>query len=532
MYCCVLLCFAFLSLRLLILCQGNKSEQVLDGQYSRKLDVVSHSGFIYDKDLNLLSHEKKQSVLLAVPANISANYDELSEQISKTAINTDQSMIFSLLSQKTPFVLLCEPNNDLTALSGKEGIYVYDEYQESSDVARHLIGYKNRDGQGVSGLEKLYSDVLDQFDYKLYVNFEADASGKFMPDGRFTLFSDGQNENSGLVATLDKDIQEFCDGLEGNYIQSGAVLVTDVNTGEIIAMSSYPTYDKENVAAYLESDKGELLNRTLCTFTPGSVFKLVVAAAALEQNSKLFDFEYECTGKTEVEGNIFHCHDKKGHGKQNLAQAFSNSCNTYFIELGSKIGLECIVQMCQKLGLGQTSNIDGLESYKATIPEKDNQSQSYLANISFGQGNLLVSPCDMAKVVGVCSTGFLNDLCVIKGTYDGKDIKEFERKEKTRVLNNDTVTKLLYMMEMCVKEGTGKKAMLETVNTAGKTATAQTGSYYNDGTEKLHTWFCGIMGVNSPKYCIIVLCDGNSRNNKVPAEIFKIISEKLTNSLR
>lgn len=532
LYCAVLVSLAFLSLRILILCQGNKSEQVLDGQYSRRLDVVSHSGFIYDKDLCLLSHEKENCVLLAVPSKIKANYTELSKQISNTAINADESEVFSLLSQNTPFVLLCRQNNELTALSGKDGIYVYDQYRQTNALARHLVGYKNGDGQGVSGLEKRYSDVLDSFEYELYAKFEADASGKFMSDGNFTLFSDGQSEKSGLVTTIDKEIQEFCDYLEGKFIQSGAVLVTDVNTGEILAMSSYPSYDKQNIAFYLDSDKGELLNRALCTFTPGSVFKLVVAAAALEKNSSLCDFEYDCTGKTEVDGNTFHCHEKSGHGKQNLAQAFSNSCNTYFIELGNKIGLSCIVKMCERLGLGQINDIDGLESVGATIPSEDRKSKAYLANISFGQGNLLVSPCDMARIVGACSTGYLCDLSVIKGTYDGKEVKPFERKENTRVLRQDTVTNLLAMMQMCVKEGTGKKAYLETVSTGGKTATAQTGSYYNDGTEKLHTWFCGIMSINSPKYCIIVLCDGNSRNNKHPAEIFKIISEKITNSSR
>lgn len=532
LYCTVLVCFSLLVLRLFVLSEGNKSKEVLDGQYTRKLDIVSHSGFIYDRNLELLSHEKNGAVLLAVPSRIKANYTELSKQISTASVNADENRVYGLLSEKMPFKLMCTPNNELTALSGKDGIFVFENYEETNSIAKHILGYKDVDKKGVSGLRKQYSDALKSFDYNLYAEYEADASGAIMSDGYFTLYSDGENGKNGLVTTIDKDIQEFCDALYGTYIESGAVVVTDINTGEILALSSYPEFDADNIYKSLSSDKGELLNRAFCTFTPGSVFKLVVAAAALEKDQNLIDFEYECTGKTDVDGSIFHCHDKNGHKNQTLCTAFANSCNTYFIELGNKIGLESIVDMCKKLGLGQGQNIDGLESTASSIPEGTEKSKTFAANISFGQGTLLVSPVDMARVVSACATGKLENLSIIKGTFDSKEIKAFKKQQGTQVLSQSTVEHLRQMMRMCVQEGTGKKAYVKTVNTGGKTATAQTGSYHNDGTEKLHLWFCGIIGTNSPKYCIIVFCDGNSRNNKHPAEIFKIISEKITNSSR
>ncbi len=528
-YSLLLLIISLLTLRLYVLSNGNKSSLVLDGQYTRRVDIANHTGFVYDRNLNLLSHTKQNGVVFVVPEEITLPYATLCQNLSEICTNANSDEIFSLLMDNTPFKLTTNDEKAHEKISQVDGAYYYDTYEKSLQNALHLVGYTNKDGKGVCGLEKQYADVLDYFESEVYAVYESNASKAKLADGFLTFYDNGYSKNKGLVTTIDKQIQEFTDSLEGEYIQSGAVVVTNVQSGEIVALSSYPQFDLQNLSASLDSENGEFLNRALCTFTPGSVFKIVSAVTALEMDESLYDFEYECTGKVEVEQNIFHCHKRGGHGNQTLKEAFANSCNTYFIELVSRVGLESVVHMCEKIGVGQEINIDGIKTQKANIPSADNASASFVANISFGQGPLLLSPVDMANIMCVCTTGKIIPLSVIKGTFDGEKIEYFEKLPQKTILKQSTVLKMREMMRLCVTDGTGKSANVKAVSVGGKTATAQTGLYYEDGTEKLHTWFCGIIGINSPKYSIIIFCDANSRNNKSPAEIFSLLTEKIIN---
>ena len=115
------------------------------------------------------------------------------------------------------------------------------------------------------------------------------------------------------LTTIDKDVQDFCDSISDS-IQSGAVVVADARNGEILALSSYPSFDADNIAGVLDSDKGELINRAEYSFTPGSVFKIVVALSALEKDLSLYNLEYTCTGEMQVENDVFRCHKHSGHG--------------------------------------------------------------------------------------------------------------------------------------------------------------------------------------------------------------------------
>ncbi len=527
-YFTILLCLSFLTVRLYVLSTGNKSRTVLSGQYTRRLDIAERSGFIYDTNGKLISHRISHVSVTVNPALITKNVPSVAEALSEMC-TTPLSEIYSQLYEGRVFTLTAPADADLSLVQRKDGIYCYYIYEENFSDAVHLLGYKNSDGTPVSGLLLDCKSSLSALSGRVFARFEANAMSRSLEDSIFEIHDEGYTQNDGLVLTLDSELQKFTDSLGQSIIDMGAVIISDINSGDILALSSYPSYDPQNIAKSLSSDRGELINRACSLFTPGSVFKIIVAAAALEQNQKLTEFVCDCKGSITVGDDVFRCHNTSGHGKQDLSDAFANSCNTYFIELGQKIGIEAIVRTANKMGVGNAVFADTLKANPAKLPESTNCPENLLANISFGQGPLLLSPLDLVNVTNAAGTGYLPTLSVIKGTYKNGVLHRAQKNAPIRVLSDETCEKLRSMMKKCVEEGTGKKAHLPGVSSGGKTATAQTGQKSKNGKEILHTWFCGIYPENKPKYSIIILCDGNGRNNYPPAEIFGIVNKHLVN---
>ena len=526
LYCLSLAALAFLALRLYALSDGNESQNVLGGQYTRKLEVVSHGGFVYDRNLSLLSHKKDGSVILVNPAGLDVSAHRAASELSEVCETGASDISSAILSGE---ILLLNSSLDANEINCPSGVYAYDRYEETNDIAVHMMGYSDADGNGVCGLKKAYQNTLFELSADVCAKYDANALSDIMQGGNFTVIDDGYSSSDGIVLTIDKELQQFTDSLEGEYIERGAVIVSDVNTGEILALSSYPSYDTKNVAEYLSSDRAELVNRAETTFTPGSVFKLIVAAAALETDESLLDFEYSCTGNITVADASYGCHKKSGHGTQTLEQAFANSCNTYFVSLARQIGLEAILDTAEKFGVGSSVCADFLCSQPANLPDRKNSDEKLLANISFGQGPLLMSPLDFVNVASACSTGYISPLSAVRGVYSGGELKECEKSGRKRVLSEKTVEAMRSMMRKCVTDGTGNAAFVEGVCSGGKTATAQTGQINEDGTEILHKWFCGVYPIFNPKYSVVVLCDGTGKNASNGAEIYGIVNKYLVN---
>ena len=338
----------------------------------------------------------------------------------------------------------------------------------------------------------------------------------------FELYCGKYKSKDGVVTTLDKELQELCDGM-GDRIQSGGIVVADIQSGDILSMTSFPGYDTGNMEAMLSSDKGELLNRCVQSFTPGSVFKIVVAAAALEYDSSLWNMEYTCTGLIETENGVFRCHKHSGHGKQTMAEAFANSCNTYFVNLGMTTGLDNIVNVAKKLLLHLPANADFLWESNNFFMDESSESEEYLAQISFGQGDLCLSPLDMTSIVCAVASGYLTSLSVIeKEIRNGEEVHNTQY-EKQRIFKSDTCEKMLIMMEKCVTEGTGKDLVADWVKAGGKTATAQTGRFDEDGVEYVHKWFCGVYPLEKPEYSVCILMDYSTQSDLSPAVVFSDI---------
>ena len=509
----------------------NTSKQVLSGQYTRRADAAEHTGFVYDKNGELLSHTKAGAVALVNP-NGRCDKNAAAEFLLKySALSPDE--LVNKINGTSPFSLTLSA---LPEEAAPRGVYVYPRYEENTGVlCRHLLGYRDADGIGKDGVFRRYDAFLRERGTLSY-RYLADAHGAQMASEIFCAVNDGYTDESGVVLTIDKGLQEALDKVCDEYLDMGAAVLCDLSDYSIAALSSRPVYDAADIAACLSSERGELINRAFSLYTPGSVFKTVVAAAALEKDADLYGFSYECTGSITVSGKVFHCHKKAGHGVQSMREGFANSCNVYFIALAEQVGLKPICAMAKKLGLGEAHSLSGLYIPAAKLPTEEYENiPAYLANICIGQGDLMVTPVDLAGVYATCVTGVRQDMTLVKGIWEseaaqsgeygafGKDGKfmRFCDTVPERVLDERTVARLREMMCACVKIGTGWQAnpIGTGISVGGKTATAQSGQY-KAGKEILNRFFAGFYPADEPEYILVILCDGNGDNKAVPAKIF------------
>jgi len=522
LYCAIVAAASVLLARLFCLSipESNRSLEVLEGQYTGRVDVCERTGFIYDRNGYVISHKADGYVALVNPLECSDILGSAAS-LSQASAAAQMSEIYERIIEGVPFTLSL--TSDLP--ERVKGVYVFRKYEQNNEIAKHFLGYSNSDGKGVSGIRRAYNTLLcGELYSKVSARFDTNAKRESLSG--FILDTQKYLSDDGIVTTIDRDLQFFCDGLS-QEIPSGAVVVANIKTGEILSMSSYPEYDAQNIEKVLDSDKGELLNRAVMSFTPGSVFKIVVAAAALEKNEELYDLEYVCEGSIEVDGNVFRCHKHDGHGKIDMKTAFAESCNTYFVNLGKEIGIEQIIETARKLELDVPTKADFVQEGINYFIDENNHSSGYLANISFGQGNLCLSPIDMTRVVGAASTGYLAELKTVKGQMKDGSFEMKNPVKKTRIFSENTCKRLKEMMKMCVSDGTGKAGGIYGVNTGGKTATAQTGRFNTDGVEYVHKWFCGVYPIENPRISVCELCDDVTAENVSPAVVFAKICSYL-----
>jgi len=274
----------------------------------------------------------------------------------------------------------------------------------------------------------------------------------------------------------------------------------------------------------LSNEDSPFYNRATGAYNVGSAFKPCVAAAAIE--AKKSQLSVTCTGWEEIADRKFNCHKKAGHGTVNLKKALSESCNVFFYNLALKIGGDTLYSMASSLGFGQSLKLaTGYHTAKGNLTSKGALSnEAELANLSIGQGRLLLSPVSMLTLYcAVATDGSYNLPSVVKGILKDGEYKATVSSAATRVMSADTAQTIREYLKEVVSSGTGKDAKAENTTCAGKTATAQTGKYKN-GVEITHSWFCGFFPANQPKYVVIIMHEGGTGT----AKIFAQIAEKMT----
>lgn len=477
-------------------------------------------GNFLDRTGRPLTGVTSQRYALCVPG--ANSYSALLPYVSYQA----QTMLYERRNSTSPF--LVEINEDSTPAD----TLLFEQPQRTLPVpiAVHLLGYLDQEGHGVTGLERAWDAVLAASCDETAAVCETTAQGRLLADRTLQIVITQPGTGAQVQLTLDVDIQRLCEGLAQLYMPRGCILVMDTATGEVLASVSMPEYDPNDVARSIHADDTSLVNRAFSAFSVGSVFKVAVALAAYEND--LTWFTYDCTGSVEVDGQTYRCAQGRAHEEVNLRGALEQSCNSYFVELGQLLGGEALRTAAGELGFGSAVPIaPELTASAGVLPTaKQLQSTGQLAVFSFGQGNFTATPLQITAMMNTIAAG---------GTYrtprfcygvtdaDGTLTDPFELPEPRTVCDAATAKVLRSMLQSVVEEGIGHAARPAGGTAAGKTGTAQTGQFDEDGNELLNYWFNGFTPADSPQYTITVLQDGVLEPETSSAAIFAKIAEGL-----
>ncbi len=492
-----------------------------EGQSIYRLDVAQTRGAIYDSQLYPLVGEKRKWVAAVAPTI------EAVGALEKATGGKYRQRLALALEDGKPFLMELERSLENPCID----LFSVPERYGEDQLAPHVIGYLDSMGSGVSGIELAMNDVLESHTGKATVYYQVDALGHVVAGGDREVANTLRESRGGIALTLDSGLQEAVQEASAP-LKKGAVVITEVPNCEIRALVSLPTYSPTDLGAAAEDPDGPLVNRAFCAYAPGSVFKLVGAAAKLENGGSVQE-SYECTGVVNAGGMLFHCFDGMAHGKVDLKGALEHSCNCYFINSGRSLGGQSILNMAYNLGLGAEQEFGrGLFSQAGELPEAASlENARALANFSFGQGELTVTPLQMCAVVNtIASGGTYRSPKLIAGTVSN-ELKLTETQsiadKTTRVMSVSTAETLKSCMEGAVKEGTAKPGAPKNCTAGIKTGTAQTGVYQGKE-ELLHFWYCGyVCDEAGPRYCITVLRESTTDDLGAAAKVFRTVAEYL-----
>lgn len=481
--------------------------------WSRNLPVGADRGRILDRNGKVIVDNKTVASLVVVPSQIK-DKKYASKKISEI-LNVSYDEIYKHLSKRTSIERVHPEGRNLDSdIADKinslniDGVYLLKESKRNyiyKDLLSHVIGYTGIDNQGLSGLELKYDTTLTG----------VNGSIKYYSDGKGNRLSlsekyDTPINGQDIKLTIDLDIELALENelnlAMTKYNAEGAIgIVMDPNNGEILAMSSKPSFDPANYKNYTE----EVINRNLAiwaNFEPGSTFKIVTLAAAINENKvNLFEEHFYDTGGIKVENATLHCWKRKGHGDETFLQVVENSCNPGFVVLGQRLGKETLFKYITALGFGKKTGIDLNGEATGILFNLDKVGPVELATTSFGQGVSVTALQQVASVSAIINGGTYYKPYIVKKVGD-KENKETIKNEN--IVTKETTNLVRYALESVVANGSGRNAYIEGYRVGGKTGTAQkvgTNGAYMDGNYILS--FMGFMPANDPKYVTYIALD-------------------------
>ncbi len=392
-------------------------------------------------------------------------------------------------------------------------------------------GYRIKDLVGKDGIEKFYNDYLRGTNGGLQV--EVDNKGRQLG----LLAVKEPRAGKALYLSIDIGLQKFCDSVLAD--KKGAIIVMDPFTGEIFALVSHPSFDpnvfarpgnaKEVSALLNNSTDFPMLNRAISgTYAPGSVFKIVVAASALDTGKFSDKDTFSCKGVLTVGNRPFRCWRQKGHGTLTILGAMKYSCNVFFYQLGLLCGADTIARYAFKLGLGKPVGVDLPGEASGFVPTPSWKRKKLgapwfkgeTANYAIGQGYLLVTPIQIVRLVAAIANGGRLVRPFIVSRIEDVDLYHAESRDTG--IKKDTLRILKECLRGVVNEphGTGLYARSKNIVVAGKTGTAQNPKGIS------HAWFAGFAPFEDPKVCVVVFIEHGGKGGLDPARFAKQIIEE------
>ncbi|MFZ3172712.1 MAG: penicillin-binding transpeptidase domain-containing protein [Carboxydocellales bacterium] len=381
--------------------------------------------------------------------------------------------------------------------------------------------YSLADLVGRSGLEYYYEAQLKGSKPEKAVLANVNANGQLIKGLGFENIDQGSDRlRNNLVLTLDRPIQEQVEETMDRWQMRGAVVVMDVGTGDLLALASRPTFRPDKLKEYLELKEDKMfLDQTILLTEPGSVFKVIIAAAALEEGLVSPETRYKCLATDPVPCNI-----AKPHLDHSITEAMADSCNPTFVKLGLALGAERIIEYARRFGLdnqkviGYPNQADGRQNW-AKVQEDP-------VNSSIGQGPVLTSPVEITAMLNtIANKGIYIEPRLVRElrSTEGNVLQHFPLGISHRAVSTATAKKVEDMLVGVTLHGTGRKAALTKELVAGKTGSAQPGNA--KGTT--NAWFSGYFPVGKPQYVITVFVQNGVSGGESAAPVFRELAQGL-----
>jgi stage V sporulation protein D (sporulation-specific penicillin-binding protein) len=464
---------------------GDKLVGQANDLWTRDIVFEPERGQILDTDGEVLADNVTAPSIVAVPRQISDPEETAGKlagilDVSKDKVLADITKNASSVNLRPEGIKISEKQELAIRTLNMDGIYLAKDskrhYPNGEDLS-HVLGFAGIDNQGLMGLELYYDEKLKGEEGSL--SFYSDAKGRRLDSlaDVYTPPEDGLNLKTTINSKVQTIIERELDLAVSKYSPDGALAIAvNPKTGGILGMSSRPNFHPEN---YQDVDSN-IFDRNLpiwSTYEPGSTFKIITLAAALEEAVvDLEEDEYNDDGSISVDGSELHCWKSGGHGNQTYLEVVQNSCNPGFVTLGQKLGKEKLFSYIDKFGFGEKTGIDLQGEGNGILFAEDRVGPVELATTAFGQG---VSVTPIQQVMAVAASvngGYLNEPYLAESWIDPKTNKIVETHEpnvKRKVISEETSEEVRNALESVVAQGTGRPAYVDGYRVGGKTGTAQ-----------------------------------------------------------
>ena len=513
-------------------------------QQTRSTEVAATRGTIYDRNGNIMAISATAETVFLSPLEMDRALSDKDNPVAWTKDSVAQKLSEILEINKEGILKKMERTDSQYEVlklrveedvadqirtfindEGVVGVYMVTDakrYYPYATLASQIIGFVGTDNYGLYGLEARYNDVLDG-ETGLVVSTK-DPTGSDMLYG-YEQYYKAQN-GSDIVLTLDATVQYYVEKALSEMVTSteaqGATgIVMDVETGAVLAMASSPTYDLNDPSAVYESRLASLVkdgqldladaqlrqwrNRAINdTYEPGSTFKVLTLAAALEEGVIDENTTFDCTGSIHVLDAIIHCSNRAGHGHQTLEQTAGNSCNPAFITYGLRLGTEKFYRYMKDFGLVNGSGIDLEGEAMGIFAPQETASELDLACYAFGQ-NFNTTPVALISAQAACiNGGYLHTPYVVERVVDseGNVLSSHDSTPVRQVVSEETSALVRRCLEYVVSSGTGRNGQVHGYRIGGKTGTADKG---NTG-EVVLSFMC-FAPADDPKYIMLLTLD-------------------------
>lgn len=533
---------------LMIFCSeyyGNKAENL----HERERDIKAARGKLLDANGTVLATNKSVCTISVIHNQMEEPEKVIAMLVKELGISeeTARKRVEKVSSIERVKTNVAKETGDAIRAYGLSGVKVdedYKRYYPYGTLASKVLGFTGADNQGILGLEVKYDEYLQGTNGKILTL--TDARGIEIENAGESRLEPVNGYD--LCLSLDYNIQMYCEQAAKKVCtkksaDSVSVIVMNPQNGELMAMVNYPEFDLndpftlvgDNEEAVSEEKKQNLLNkmwRNQCisdTYEPGSTFKIITAAAALEEGVVKLDDAFFCPGYKIVEDRRIRCARTTGHGAETFETGIMNSCNPVFMELGERLGAENFVGYFKQFGLLSKTNID-LPGEAGTIMHKtENIGPVELATISFGQ-SFQITPIQLVTTVSSIINGGTRvtpHFGVSVQDADGNTVKTFSYETHENICTAETSETMRYLLEKVVSEGTGKNAKIEGFSIGGKTATSQT---LPRSDHKYISSFLGFAPADNPQVLVLVVINnpqGIYYGGTIAAPVAKEIFENI-----